>query len=473
MAGLLSSLDASVQALNAQSYAIQISGKNVANLNNESYSEESVEFGGSSDVATPEGVMSTGITIQGVTQNRNALLDAQVAREASLTSSLQTQQQFLQEAQTGLGENITNTSSSSSTSGADAGSSGLSASLDNFFNSFQSFAAAPTDTGQQQSLLQNAATLTSGFQQTDSNLAQVQSDLTNQIQSKVTDANQQLQTIASLNSQIASLEVGHPGSAVDLRDQREAAIEALAADVPITTTTGANGMVNVSMTDASNNPVALVSGSAVTGPLAFSGSTLTGGASATALQISSGSIYGAQSVRDGAVQTMRDNLDSLASQIVTSVNAAYNPTAAPGGDFFNPAGTTAGTIALSGSLSASTLVAGAGAAGDNSIALAVAGIANQTFSTGSGDAIDGTISQYYSGAVSSLGQTLLTTTNLLQTQTAVQSLVTTQRDNVSGVSLDAEMGNLMKYQSAYQASARVMSTIDSLLSTLINNTGQP
>jgi flagellar hook-associated protein FlgK len=39
--------------------------------------------------------------------------------------------------------------------------------------------------------------------------------------------------------------------------------------------------------------------------------------------------------------------------------------------------------------------------------------------------------------------------------------------------MDQEMGNLMKYQSAYQASARVFSTIDVLLNTLINNTGTP
>ncbi len=473
MSGLLSSLQSSVQALNAQSYAINISGKNVANLDNAGYSKETVVFGSSGSVQTTDGVISEGISIQGVTQSRDALRDAQVAREISLTSSLQTQEQFLQEAQTGLGENITNTSSTSATTGATASSGGLSASLDNFFNAFQSLAAAPTDPGQKQALVQQAAILTNSFQIADGNLAQVQGDLTAQIQNNVADANQQLQTIATINAQIAALESGHPGTAVDLRDQRESAIEKLAADVPITTTSGPNGSVQVSMTDPSGGNVPLVMGATVTGPLSFSGSTLTGGASASALQISSGSVYGALSVRDGAVQTMRGSLDSLASQIVTSVNAAYNPSATPGADFFNPAGTSAGTIALSGSLSASSLVAGTGAAGDNSIALAVAAVANQVFSTGSGDSIDGTPSQFYSGAVSGLGQSLSSTNSLLQNQTSVQALVTSQRDNVSGVSLDEEMGNLMKYQSAYQASARVMSTVDSLLSTLINNTGSP
>jgi flagellar hook-associated protein 1 FlgK len=227
------------------------------------------------------------------------------------------------------------------------------------------------------------------------------------------------------------------------------------------------------VSDTSHNAVVLVSGITVTGPVAISGGTISGGASASTLQISSGSIYGALDARDGAIQTLRNSLDSLASQIVTSVNAAYNPTSAAGGNFFNPAGTTAATINLSSSLSATNLTAGTGAAGDNTIALAVAGVANQQFSTAGGDAIDGTIDQYYSGAVTDLGQTLSNVNNEVTNQNALLNLVTSQRDSVSGVSMDQEMGNLMKYQSAYQASARVFSTIDVLLNTLINNTGTP
>jgi len=405
MSGLFSSLDASVQALNAQSYAINITGKNVANLNNPSYSDESVVFGSSGTTDTPEGPMSSGIEVEGVTSARDSLLDAQVVNQISVASSLTTQQQFLQTAQSGLGENLTNTSASSSTSTTTStGTSGLSTALDSFFNSFQSLAAAPTSTAQKQSVLQQAAILTDTFQQTDANLAQVQTELTSQAQSGVSDANQQLKTIAQLNGQITAMEAGHPGSAVDLRDEREAAVEQLAADVPITTTQAANGSLQVSMTDTSGNPVALVNGSTVTGPLAVSGGSITGGASAATLQVSSGSVYGALSVRDGEIQNVRTSLDSLADQIVTSVNSVYNPTSAPGGNFFDPTGTTAATIALSGSLSPSNLTAGTGAAGDNSIALAVAGIASQTFSTGGGDAIDGTIDQYYSGVVTGLGR---------------------------------------------------------------------
>ncbi|MNW68217.1 Flagellar hook-associated protein 1 [compost metagenome] len=49
--------------------------------------------------------------------------------------------------------------------------------------------------------------------------------------------------------------------------------------------------------------------------------------------------------------------------------------------------------------------------------------------------------------------------------------VDTRRQSVSGVSLDEEMGNMIKFQHAYSASARFMTTFDQLLDKLINSTG--
>jgi flagellar hook-associated protein 1 len=467
MSGLFSTLDSSVKALNAQSAGIQTAGKNLANVNNPNYARQRVIFGDGATVVTSNGAQSLGIEVVGVEQIRDPLLDQEVAREISLSNSYQSQQQFLQTAQAGLGQNINNATSTSST-GSSAGTGGLGAAVDDFFNAFQSLAAQPTDTGERQTLIQKANILADTLQNTDATLAQVQSDINTRIQNGVSDANQQLQTIADLNKQIGSAEIGHPGSAVDLRDQRQAAIEQLSADVPVQTIEGTNGMVQVVMKDPSNANVVLVNGTSVTGPLAFSGSTLTGGASATTLQISSGSIYGALAASSGPIQDLRTSLDNIASQLVTSVNAIYG---ASGANFFDPAGTTAGTIAVASGVTAANLAAGTGAAGDNTIALGIAGVANTIFSTASGDPFDGTVSQYYASAVSNLGQSLSSVNQLVDNQSSVESLVRTQRDNLSGVSTDEEMADLMKFQNAYQASAKVFSIVNDLLGTVINNLG--
>ena len=144
----------------------------------------------------------------------------------------------------------------------------------------------------------------------------------------------------------------------------------------------------------------------------------------------------------------------------------------PGADFFDPTGTTASTIALQSGLTATNLQAGTGPAGDNSIALAVAAVPNKIYSTGSGDLINGTLNNFYSTTASNLGQSLSSANTNVAEQTTIEKLVRSQRDGVSGVSLDEEMANLVIFQRAFQASSRVFSIIDNLLDIVVNQLGK-
>jgi len=462
---LFSGLSNGSSALQAQSYALEITGKNIANVDNSNYARERVVFGTSGMVQTPLGMLSMGLDAKSASQQRDAFLDQQLTKEISSTASLESEQAALQRAEASLGESISSTTStSSSTSGA-----GISSQLDSFFNSFKSFAASPTDVGERQTLVQTAATLVNTFQQTDADLAQVQSDLDSQITVDTSDINTQLQKIADLNAQIIRFEADSAGSAVDLRDQRQAAVEELASKMSFTATTDSSGNFQILATDTGGTDVTLVSGGTVSNTVAFDGTDLTAGSSTLAL--SSGSIKGAIDARDGTIKTLRDNLDTLASQLVASVNAAYNPTGATG-DFFDASGTTADTIALDSSLTATSLKASDGGAdGDNTLALAVSDLASHSFSTSNGDAIDGTFSQFYSGVVSSFGQALSSLNASVENQNTVETLVRTQRDAVSGVNIDEETTNLMKYQRAYQACSHYVSVVDNLLDTVINSLG--
>ncbi len=469
MSGLFSTLNSTSMALNAHSRAIETAGKNLANVNNPNYARQRVIYGDRGTVETPDGAVSLGLEVLSVKQIRDVLLDRQLMREIGLSGSLDSQQAALQRALAGLGQGIDGSADVSAT-GATSG--GLGAAIDDFFNAFQNLASRPTDVGARQTLLQKAGVLTDTLREADTRLAQVQSDIDTDIDGNVATANSLLDTIADLNAQIARFEVAHPGSAVDLRDQRQARLEELAAIVPVNVTDLGDGQVQLAVKDASNADIVLLSGHTVNGPLAFNGTAVTGGASATAIALGSGSIQGSLTIRDGAVQTLRDNLDLLAGQLVTSVNAAYNPASTTGADFFDPAGLTAGTIALRSGLTAASLVAGTGAAGDNSIAAAVAALANRNFSVSAGDNFDGTLGQFYSRSVSDLGQALATASARSGDQEKIEQLVRNQRDTVSGVSMDEEMADLVKFQRAFQASSRVFSVVDDLLDTIVNRLGR-
>lgn len=466
MSGLFSSLNSAVMALNAHSRAIETTGKNLSNVNNTSYARQRVIYGDRGTIVTPDGAESLGIEALGVEQLRDSLMDRQVMRESALSSSFTTEQGGYQRAQAALGQSIDRAASTDT-----GGSSGIAAALDQFFNAFQSFAIRPTDAGERQSLLQKAAILTDRITLTDQRLVQVQADLDAQIANNVSDVNRLLTTIADLNGQIGRFEINAEGSAVDLRDQRQARLEDLAAILPIELQDISGGQVRVVAKDASGGDVVLIDFNQVFGAAAFDGTQLTAGDPATVIGLSSGSIKGAITARDGAIATLRTDLDLLTRQLVTSVNEVYNPTGSTG-DFFVASGLTAGTIALDSSVSVASLKASdGGEAGDNSVAVAISRIGSRAFSTADGDLIDGTCGGFFSQAVSKLGQALAGANARVDDQANIERLVRSQRDSVSGVSLDEEMADLMKYQRAFQASSRVFATVDELLDVVVNRLG--
>jgi flagellar hook-associated protein 1 FlgK len=470
MSGLFASLNNSVKALSAHSRGIEIAGKNLANVNNTAYARQRVLYGDRGTVATPYGAESLGLEALGVEQLRDSLLDRQMMREIALQSSFEAEQSAYQRAQAGLGQSIDRSASAGTTSGV--GDKGLAAALDDFFNAFQSFAARPTDDGERQTLLQKSEILSDRFQLADARIGQVQSDLDAEVANDVADVNRLLTTLAELNGQIGRFEINAPGSAVDLRDQRQARLEELAAKLPVEVRDTPGGQLEIFAKADDGSEVPLVTLAVVTGAVGFDGMRLTAGASATPLALAAGSIKGSLTARDGAIQTLRTDLDQLARQLVTSVNEAYNPSGTTG-DFFAPAGQTAGSIRLMDTLTAATLKASdGGPAGDNTIALAVARLASTGFSTAAGDHIDGTFSGHFSKTVSKIGQALAGANSRVEDQTNIERLVRSQRDAVSAVSLDEEMADLMKYQRAFQASSRVFGVMDDLLDNVVNSLGR-
>lgn len=468
MSGLLSSLSQSVLALNAQSRGVETAGRNLANVNNPDYSRQRVVFADRGSIVTHDGVQSIGIEAKAIQQVRDALLDRQLARELGRTAALEAEDSANSRAQAAFGESIDRAAATDPT---DISAQGMSAALGDFFNAFRSFAARPTDLGEKQNLIQRADILAQRFNLTDSRLAQIQSDLDVQIEADTDNVNRLLENIAELNGQIGRLEVNAPGAAVDLRDQRQARIEELAKNIGAETRANANqpNQIDVFVRDDSGAPVVLVSLSSVDSAVAFDGKVISAKASGVPLAVADGSIKGHLTARDGVVSNLRERIGSFAGQLATAVNSAYNPSGL-GNDFFNVDPTaSASSIRLSAALTPATLKASVGgAAGDNTIAAAVAELANKKFSTAAGDAFDGTFTQYYSGVVSEFGRAVAGTEGRLEDQRNIETLVKQQRQSVSGVSMDEEMADLLKFQRAFQASSKVISIIDGLLDTVVN-----
>ncbi|MFM9954976.1 MAG: flagellar hook-associated protein FlgK [Opitutaceae bacterium] len=467
--GLYDVLRMGLSSLRAQSRAIETVGRNMANVNNPTYARQRVIFG---DVS-PTGSASVGVDVIEVQQVRDVLLDRQLVREKSGSAALEAETAAYERGEAAMGETISSVSDPSLA--ATTGSNSLTNAMAGFFGAARQLSVDPTNSTQKQMFVQTAKTMTERFQFSNDRLAEVQADLTNQVSNDVDKANGLLTTIKELNLMIATQESKTGTKALTLRDQRQARVEDLAQVMNFKTTTlpDAPNQIQITATSASGVDTVILSGGTTLETLAFAGAALRVVSSNTALTLTGGSTKGHLTARDGALQTLRNSLNLLAKQMVTSVNAAYNPSGT-GQNFFDPAGTNASSIQLASGLTGLNVrasVAG-GAAGDSSVAQAISKLDIRSFSSTSGDAINGTMGESYSAAISLFSYSLSQSRMNHENQTGVLNIVRGQRESTSGVSLDEEAAELMKFQRAYQASARVISVVDQMLDIVVNSLGR-
>ena len=356
-------------------------------------------------------------------------------REKSSAAALAAETAAYERGEAAMGETISNVSDPS-LAATTCGNS-LANAMAGFFGAARQLSANPTNSTQKQMFVQTATTLTERFQFSNDRLAEVQSDLSAQVSNDVDKANLLLTTISDLNLMIASQESETGTKALTLRDQRQARLEDLAQVMNFKTTSlpDAPNQIQITATSATGVDTVILSAGTTLETLTFDddGAAVRVASSATALALTGGSIKGHLLARDGALQTLRDSLDLLASQMVTSVNAVYNPGGA-GQNFFDPAGTDAGSIQLASGLSGLNVRASVsgGAAGDGSVAQLISELDIQSFSSATGDAIDGTMGESYSVAISLFSYSLSQSRMQHENQTSVLNAVRGQRESVSG-----------------------------------------
>jgi flagellar hook-associated protein 1 FlgK len=466
MLGLFNTLNLGARSMIAEELGVEVTGQNLANANNAAYTRQTVQLQTSTPTPSNLGLQGTGVEATSIQQVSNQLLNGQIQSEASVGGYWNSQQTALQNAQTQLDEFLN--LSSSSTSSSTTTSTDLSDQLNSLFNAFQSVATSPTDSTARQSLINTAQTLASSFNQASQNLSTLNSQLNTSVGGDVTSANQLLSDIASLNGQIAKA-TASGGTANDLVDSREADLENLAKLVNTQTTTNSDGTISVSIGGQE-----LVSGSKLSDSLATyadaNGNLLVQtAASATPLTLTSGSIQGTIDARDGALATLRSGLDTMASTLITQVNGiyqnGYDLNGNSGADFFT--GSDAGDIGVNSALltdPSQVQAAGTNATGDNTVALALAQLGSQSLT-----ALN---NQTFSGAcsldVENFGDALSNANDQVTNYNSVNTMLLNQRDSVSGVSLEEEMANLITYQKAYETSAQIISTVNQMLTTVVN-----
>ncbi len=538
MPGLFGNLVQASKALAAHQQAIQVTGRNLANINNPEYARQRVVIADRYVTQTPHGPEGTGVEVLAVQQLRDIFLDKQVVRQASDNGFLQAQYDAFSNAELVLGDRIDRASDPASLGDVANSPTGIGAALDQFFNSMGVLAATPSDVPARTVALESARLLQDRINVANENLEVLEGDLEEQIDGNLSEANELLNDIANLNFLVRQADSVMSGGGADLIDKRQAKLERLARLVKIDVTpeagsplelrvkiSGKDAVVyGVKQGDLSYDPssgILWTDGSKVAAPI-----TLTGGEA----QGRFAALHG------GGVAALGVRLGAMANAIIEAVNDIYNP-GGSGTDFFQ-AGTGSSLIVLNPVISATSLVTGpSGNAGDNAYIKSIGNLrtavstvsiakdgslllnsdsvvkmedvtgltAGMRVSGPTGIAVGTTIKfvnastvpptitlsaaftgtssgvtgdsltfevnskllDYARGMVTDIAVSAQAASSRLEEATVLETALRTQRDSVSAVSLDEETTDLLRFQKAYQANAKVISVIDEMLQSLI------
>lgn len=458
MTSILNSLESVQQALAMQQFGLSITQKNVANANNPNYTRQDIVYTANQDEWARSGVQ--GVTLEAT---RNSYIDYDVSQEQQSLGKYDIESSVLQQIDAIMGGN----------------GEGLQKAVSDFFNSFNSLSSSPEDLALRQKVLSSAEALCGEFQRVYGNIQQVQTSQDKALGDTVKQINSITAQIATLNARVSTAQAAHSEDEFTLRDSRQGFIEQLSGLVDLSYFETESGAITVTTAKGdtlvcANQSHALEVSASSSG--AFQGIFLDG--TEITSSIESGKLGGLLDLRDNKIAGYLTALDDLAATVISRVNTQHasgsDLNGDPGGDFFVPftpatVGSTAGaarTMAVA--ITDPTQIAAAASTlgtGNNENAKAIAAISEEALFGAS------TINEFYSSLVYNIGSDEKSAQDNVSTQNSVLDQLKSQRDSFSGVNLDEEAVNIIKYQKAYQASARFATTLDTLSDEILQLLG--
>jgi flagellar hook-associated protein 1 FlgK len=491
MSGLFNTFNTAVKGLNAQQTALNTTSHNISNANTEGFSRQRVEL--KADKAydySGIGQLGTGVKIEGVVRVVDDFVDYQIRNENSTLGKYTAKSDAMSQL-----ESIFNEPSDT----------GVNSAMGEMFNAWQELSDNPESQSAKSVVVEKSETFADALKQLASQIDGLRSDTITDIEKNTFDINSTADKLKTLNSQIYNIVIKGE-SPNDLLDQRDLLLKQLSGLADCTSSFDKYGRVSVSLggkditaQDAAYK-LSTVSGMTDNGDGAWAVKIAVGGDTSniktvsmtadsaeslkagspvyyeegasepvTAAPITSGAVGGNLEALS-EIEARLSDLDSFAKAMAEEVNSVHNPDGS-GADFFTFSGTEGAlNINVNPKITddESLVATGASSAapsGDGSRALAIANLRSREMANGA------TLKETYSGIVTKIGISTEHALNVVANQDAVMAQLTNRRESVSGVSIDEEVTNLIKYQKSYEANSKVISVLAEMLDTLINKTG--
>ena len=464
MMGIFGVLNMGSKALMVQQRGIYVTGNNIANVNTPGYSRQRLNMSSDIPINTGIGPVGSGVTANEIERVYDRFLGRQINNENQSLGQWEAYKDSVERVEMVFDE---------------SGGYGLNQVMSEFWNSWQDLTNNPSGSVERTVLVAKSEMLTATLSQNYEDLQQIQRDIDSNIEGAVEEINRLSENMADLNQKIIQTELGGH-TANEYRDQRDLVLKELSELIDISSFEDANGGVTVSV----GRGQVLVEGTHTytlsTQPDASGHQDITwvdssGSPLTITNDISKGKLKGWLDARDIDIDKHLTNLDTLAQTLMVDVNTlhagGYGLDGSTSNDFFTGAATAAGIQVnplIAGDINLIAAAAGFNSVpgdkpGDNGNAIAIANL--QEAQTMNGNTA--TFGAYYDSMVSDAGLAVQQATSYYDHQSQMVLQLENYRESISGVSIDEETVNLIKYQNAYQAAAKLINTADEMMETIL------
>ncbi|AKS39507.1 flagellar hook protein FlgK [Anoxybacillus gonensis] len=504
-------LEVAKRGMFTQQSAIYVTGHNIANANTPDFSRQRVNFNqtepypaASMNRPNIPGQMGTGVEAGSIQRIRDSFLDYQYRNESTKSGYWSTRLDAISRMEDVMNEPT---------------EFGLAKAMTQFWESLQDLSVSPENEGARAAVRQRGIAVAESFNYLHSSLTQIREDLGQQIKTGLLEVNSILRQISELNDQIKAIE---PNGYLpnDLYDRRDALVDELSKYVQVKVDkqpTGGNalpiaeGIYKISIVDSTGAAIEVVSSTGYktlsidpsisgdpTNPNGYVRNVvLSDGTTIAPNDFANGKIkalieaYGYGSTPTSVVgyyPDMLNKLDQMAYSFAEMFNAqhraGYGLDNSTGLDFFSVGSVSGAAGAIQVSINDLSKIAASTALnepGNGENALNLSKIKDLLITSGtvtiSGSPVSvpiqgGTIQTFYEGFIGQIGVDGQQAQRMKVNADTLAKSVNENRQSVSSVSLDEEMTNLVKFQHAYSAAARMITVVDEMLDKIINGMGR-
>jgi flagellar hook-associated protein 1 FlgK len=476
-------LELGKRALFAQRAALNTTGNNISNANTDGYTRQRAEMQATREIPYPglsneagPAQLGTGVEVNKIARLRDDFLDIQFRHQNEDLGYYQARSDTFTKIEGLLNE---------------PSDSGIAHAMDQFWQGWVELSKTPDSSSTRAVVAQRAVALAETFQFTFDSLDQMSTDLNNVIQVDVSQINSITEQIGALNDQIGRL-VPHNYQPNELYDKRDVLLDQLSklVNINVKPSSAGNGMVDVFISNQSQALVKGTQSNIVTFPSSVDANKIAIGNGQTpdpnnAVTLDSGELLGRIEAVSQFIPNIKAKMTGMVNEFVDQVNQIHSSSTAlnlddihnsstvgEGLSFYVDSDPSAGTKWILNPNIASNLNKIAAAtspnAGDGSNALAIANL-KKTILTINGSSA--TVDDYYQNIIGQLGVDSQQAQRMENNTQMLVNQVDNNRQSISGVSLDEEMTNMIRFQQAYNAAARVVTVMDDVLDKLINGMG--